>query len=182
MPAYRVRVNLAGLPGMPGLSTFYLDAATITSAQAAHDVVAAFLSDMDANQWSGYTWSTEPEVTTFASPDLATGIQAVTAATGTGGVSGEPLPLATQLGVTWRTDTLQGNRRIQGRTFFPAYVENQNDSGQPSAFLRAGVQDVVDEFVSVSGLTIASRVANVFAPVVQASVQSQWAVLRSRRP
>ena len=181
MPAYRVQVNLVGLGGLPGLATHYFDSSVIPNAQAAVDVVEVFWAAVGPFMDDGIGMESLPEVALFASPLSVTSFSVTTPFLLTGSNASEPLPQFTQALVTWRTSTLNGNKRVLGRTFVPGMCENANGgSGTPSgalvdAFLAAGANMAAD------GLVVASRALDAFAPVTGVTVPASWSVLSSRR-
>lgn len=181
MPAWRVQAEWTGLAGSPYLSTFHLADEISTTAQDAADAVMAFLDGLSFYVAGGLQVSTLAEVARLQTPSTVLSYVPVTTDTALGSATGEALPHATQGLIKWQTATLVGNRRIQGRTFLPGPTEAQNTAaGRPSSeYISA--QTALISPLREAGLLIASRTADVFAPVTSGVVWDQWAVLRSRR-
>lgn len=181
MPAFRVRVVLTGPAGGAWVATHYMDVATSVNADSAVVNVGAFWDDVSPFICNTTSWETESEVVEYASPSTVTAFHQTTAESGVGGLSSHPVPLASQGLIRWRTSTLVGNRRVLGKTYIPSIPEGRSDiDGGLEAFTQVGLRDAGIN-LQVQGLVIASRAADLFAPVTGTDVWDQFAVLRSRR-
>lgn len=181
---YRVRTQLTGLFGLPGLSTMFFDEAG-GSAQQAVNAVGAFWAGVVTNGvQNGFQYLTEPDVDVVNSTtgQITSTVQ-TTSASGSSSAAGEALPWATQGLIRWRTGVYSGGREIRGRTFLPGMLES-NSFGIPLASWTTPMQGVVNALIADANSTLIvwSRKNQGFAPVVSGSVWQQWAVLRSRRP
>lgn len=181
MPAFRVRTVLTGPAGSPWVATHYLDTATSVNADSAVVNVGAFWDDVSPLICNSTTWETEAEVVEYATPLTITAFHQTTPESGAGGVAANPVPLASQGLIRWRTETIVGNKRVLGKTYIPSIPENRSDvDGGVEAFTVVGLRDA-GIALQVQGLVIASRAADVFAPVTGTDVWEEFAVLRSRR-
>lgn len=98
--------------------------------------------------------------------------------------SSEPLPFASQFVLRLRTSVFIDGRRLQGRMFIPAPVENDS-TGRPTAQLvtlwNTAAATLLTSSISFGAWEVYSRKHRVEAQVVSASGWNQWGVLRSRR-
>lgn len=180
----RVRATWAGIGGTPFLSTFYFDGSSQEAADDAASAVSTFLGAVDAQIDSGLTWSLVREVPVInASTGQPSSLYVVAAATGTGAVSGNQVPFASQAIVRWRTGVFVNGREIRGRTFLPGLQGGSADgvlsSAQISAIDTAASALIAD---SNSELQVWSREHGQAADVISGTAWNQFGVLRSRRP
>lgn len=142
----RVRVGWSGWPGQPGLSTFYL-------ADTRQDVTAikTFFTAMAPFLPAGITWTIPSLGDKIADADgsiagswVGTGggqVVATGSASTYSGVSG--------FCVDWKTATIHGRRRIQGRTFFvPAIIAAYQGDGSIADATRTTIQTAATALVS----------------------------------
>lgn len=180
----RLRTTWAGIGGTPFMSTMYFAGETQTAADEAASAVSAFWGAVDNLIDSGLAWTLVREVVQL---DLATGLPeamyTVAAATGTGSVSGNQVPFASQAIIRWRTGTFLGGRELRGRTFIPGLQGGSADGTVPSAtitaFETAAAALIAD---ADSEMVIWSRTKQAQAPVASGTCWNQFGVLRSRRP
>lgn len=142
----RVRVGWSGWPGQPGLSTFYLEdqQMDVTAIKTFFTALAGFLP-------GGITWTIPSLGDKIADTDgsiagswVGTGGGQVVA-TGSNstysGVSG--------FCVDWKTATIHGRRRIQGRTFFvPATIASYQGDGTIADSARTTISAAASALVS----------------------------------
>lgn len=180
---YRVRTVFTGVTGSPWLSTAFFDEAGGDASDAVA-AVATFWSALDTRLHVDVAWSTEPDVEIVDEvTGNITGIIGVPPTAGTGALAGELAPPATQALVRWRTGSFVGGREIRGRTFIPGLNVTAIDDGNLAAAVQVVFQDAAAALIAdvASILVIWSRANGAAAPVVSASVWSQFAVMRSRR-
>lgn len=202
MAIYAVTARYEGFTGAPGFSTLHFIGSNETAtqhadakAQAAHSLASDFFTACFGTSLAvGADLSVTIEgdiiardYTTGAGLALynATPVSAASAGTT------QTLPSANCLVVTWRSIVF--GPRGRGRTFLAPGDENQNNDGTP-------LGSVVANAVTHAEALIAASIANVevelgvwhrptpdlptsgsVAAVTQATVSSQWAILRSRR-
>lgn len=181
----RVRTILnTTVGGGPYLNTLYfIGADNQAGADDANAAVGAFWGAVDAIMADSITWSTDSEV---AQVDAASGnitaFYAVTPVTGSGGLSSEELPPATQALVRWRTSGIVNGRRLQGRTFVPGMTESANNNGRLHPADQAVLLTAANTLIADSAdLAIWSETNSVAHNVVTATVWNEFAQLRKRR-
>lgn len=181
----RARLSWDGFPGSPGVSTFY--ATDILS------LLPALSTLMNAIKFSLPTDVTITFPAAGDELDSATGAlvgtwsaTAQTPVTGTGsGTYSAPVGWA----VNWKTNTVVGRRRLQGRTFFvPAAGSMQGAQGQVNPSDLAALDSAVSTFVTSAisaGMQIWHRpkhgTGGQVAILATGAVQRKMVVLRSRR-
>lgn len=180
---YRITTLFSGpLVTGGGIQQFYFDQGGGTAAQA-HAAVRTFWTSIALGSHTSLTITVTPEVELV---DNATGqvegIETAETYTTTGQTAGDPLPLASQGLLRWRTGVYNAGREIRGRTFLPGQVEAASTGGVPSSttltsWTNAGLALMNN---ASSELVVWSRKGQ-FATVTSASAWSQWATLRSRR-
>jgi hypothetical protein len=195
---YRVRTDLLGLPGLPGISTGYFLASGGTAQQA----VSAW-----GNFWgamfglplgNGLQANSQAQVDTLDDTNGQLVTSTVTVpTTQSSAAAGETLPWATQGLVRMRTGVVSSGREIRGRLFIPGQLESNSFGSPLAAWITA---------VNTAGAALVSDANSVWcvwrrpkwntppphttppdrngqaAPVATATAWTQWAVLRSRRP
>lgn len=196
---FRVRTVFTAPQGSPWFSNHYFSGATIGGdPQDEIDAIEEF--------WSGFGGSLDNSISAVVEAEVpviddGTG-NIISVSLGTQKVpvfsaTGAPLPRSQQCLVQWLTSTFVGGRRTRGRTFIPGVMTANMNEGRPdpsvvaayAAVAQALVTDGATELVvwrrpveadpdadpPVEGRTGGS------APVTQATVWSEYAVLRSRR-
>lgn len=98
----------------------------------------------------------------------------------------EPMSLATQGLIRWRTTTFAGGRRLRGRTFVPGVTEDSSVTGSPNAAYMGRLEGMGDILMDSAtyphgGLVVYSRTHGLAAAVSTNSAWNEFAVLRSRR-
>jgi hypothetical protein len=181
---YRIRTALEQQAGNPMLNTLYFDEGAGTAAQAA-SAVAAFWTACGDLMSTACGWQVENEVALVdeATGDI-TGYESVASpGSGSGTLSGQPLPFATQGFMNWRTGIIVAGRRLAGRTFIPAATENLNDAGVPNGdyieVLATAAAALIDD--ADSALLVYSPTHHTGGLVSSGNVGRVWGVLRSRR-
>lgn len=182
---WRYRVDIAGLPGGPGLSTYHFDpTAGFGTAQELVDAVETWHGVFDAfvHQTIDFNGAAEIEVIDLGSGQQTSTIPVVGWNVG-GTNSGTMLPPTTQMLVRWNTTSYINGRRIQGKTYLPGFCEDSNEAnGLPQTAVTAAVQAGAQTFADVDdALCVYSRVNGAIAGPITASVWSKWAVQRGRR-
>jgi hypothetical protein len=182
----RVRTVLTGVAGSPWYSNLYCAGST-SDASLEIDAIGEFWDAVSAVMHTSVTWRVEGIV---ANVNDATGSIVSTSSnsdyTGAGLDTGDLLPIATQGLLQMRTGIYVGGREIRGRLFVPGAVEDSSTAGKPGTVFRDTVQAAFDDKLSTSGqlngeLVIYSPTYGTSEQVTNASVWSDWAVLRSRR-
>lgn len=181
---WQVRTAITGGSGAAQVSTMFFDQAAGLTAQGAADAVHAFWDTLKTKIVNSYTFDVEPVVedidTATGSP---TGLTAVTVASVSGTLVGDPNPWATQGLVSWRTGVFLGGREIRGRTFIPGSWENDNTAGVPQASYVAALNSAAATLATDpnSSLCIYSRKKRAIGVVSTGQAWTKWAILRSRR-
>lgn len=181
---WRVRTLMDLGPGNPGVSTHMFDALSFSSTDAA-TAVEAF--------WTAVL----PVIANTVTLTLDENIYELDAGTGTplsigpagggfaltGGNSSEPLPLASQGLIAWRTSAFTAGRLLQGKTFVPVPTQDGNDNGVPTSgytgYLADGAGALLD--AASDKFVIWSRKHGDYQPVTTGAAWNEFAVLRSRR-
>jgi hypothetical protein len=167
--------------GAPWLNTLYFGTAgTAANAVAA---VGAFWGAVDAFIANDISWATLPDVDEIGVDGSLTGIDSVTPATGTGTDTAEMLPFASQVSIRWRTGAVIGGRELKGKTYIPGLCTASLDDGLLDSGAQAAIQTAADNLIGDvnSSFVIWSRVHAQQLLVAAATVDSDFAVLRSRR-
>lgn len=185
MSVARYRVDIAGLVGGPGLSTWHFDTtASGYTDQDAVDAVENFFLGAPSLTSNNITFTGQPVIDIL---DEASG--QVTAQNGVSGwsVAGtrtdEELPPTTQGLVEWQTGIYVAGRQIRGKTFMPGITIDHNDPpGVPGATYKSGLAANALSVITASvGFGIYSRKNGQIALVTSLFIWNQWAVLRGRR-
>lgn len=187
-----IRINsvFTGLPGLPGLSSLYFRGNSQTVAQDAATAVAAMWTDLALSLANDLTIDVD-NVAIQINPENGeqTAFYAVTGATVTGTLSGEVLPYTTQLSAGFRTQGVVNSRRVQGRIFIPGWTEDNNVNGTVGSGVNAFVDGTMADTIGAAPLdhvvwsrpVDGGRLGSEHSVVTYAS-NTEWAVLRSRRP
>ena len=195
MAIMRVRAQITGSQGLPGLSTIYArgTAATPSSADCSDMVarVRAFWNALVGLQPAGciILVSGDVDVLDETNGALVTGFSVAAPATvlGTGS---EALPLATSVLLTHQTGTILNGRRLRGRTFISPVSDSVNVDGLTASAARATI--IAAATAMITGATASFPVVwhrpklpgplgGSIAPTTSFSVGSNFAVLTSRR-
>lgn len=180
---WRVRTVFTGVQGSPWVNTAYFDQSTGTPGDAV-TAVATFWGVVDGLIDNEVDWATQSDVETVdEDTGNVTAVTQVTPQTGTGAVSGDALPFATQALIKWRTGLYIGGREVRGRWFIPGLTETACDNGRLSSAAAATIQGAVNGYVASVGVdpVIWSRVHGVAPNIDTGTVWTEFAVLRSRR-
>lgn len=185
MTICRIRVGWSGTPGGNGVTTLYGNCADVVTASAWRTTVGDFFTSLEEYQTNAQSWQLLPE-TDFLDPDTGELTEIVNindSISGAGSSTGQPLPWATQGLITWRTDSIVSGRRLQGRTFLPGFVEDNNTGGVMNDDLVTALVGSVSDYLTAAGGSpvVYSRRHHSFAQVTTGTVHRVWAVLRSRR-
>ena len=180
---FRIRTVFQGIQGAPWLSTMYFGEGASNLAQDAVTAVGAFWGAVDAHISNLVNWSTESDVAVISDLGVLTGVDSTTPATGSGAAVADPLPMATQGLVRWRTGLIVLGRELRGRTFVPGLTESAAVDGGLAAAVQSDIQTAADALMADvnSALVVWSRTHSVSATAQAATVWSQFAVQRSRR-
>lgn len=188
----RVRVVWTGLPGLPGLSTYYFtgpetgpDAVQVKTAVAdAIDAVKAHLvNDITA------TVQGTVDVINPANGELTSALSTADSVI-IGTNVADPLPSTTQLLIQLPTTGIVAGRRVRGRSFIPGLSEAANDLGRPLSAVRTAFAAAFDPVANMGDQpwVVWARPRDVDPerdgsahPVGEPQVWTEWAVLRSRR-
>lgn len=185
MAVARYRVEIAGLVGGPGLSTFHAD--TTNGGYAAQDWVDAIeglFNVLDAVTSSSITWTGQSVVDLLdVSTGQITGQTPVTPFTVVGTHNAEVLAPTTQGLITWRTGVYANGRQVVGKTFLPCpTIDLSQNPGVPVAGYVSGIQAGVDIYAAAgNGEAVYSRTHGLIPLITSGEVWNQWAVLRGRR-
>lgn len=165
---WQVRTAITGGSGAAQVSTMFFDQAAGLTAQGAADAVHAFWDTLKTKIVNSYTFDVEPVVedidTATGSP---TGLTAVTVASVSGTLVGDPNPWATQGLVSWRTGVFLAGR----------------EAGVPQASYVAALNSAAATLATDpnSSLCIYSRKKRAIGVVSTGQAWTKWAILRSRR-
>lgn len=176
----QLRVSWEGLPGLPGVSTFYYstaDALTLADTRAFFESLKAFFppgltirypnGGMKVDSSTGHptgTWvGTQPAPTT---------------GTGTGGYAAP-----TGAVVNWNSELFIAGRQLRGKTFIVPLAGNCYDT---DGSLSSGVKNALEAAANLLRITPAimtvwSRKMGTTAPVRSVRVPDKACVLRTRR-
>lgn len=199
---HRVRTVITGVSGGPWYTNFYFGhtAAGQPAADWGKTRTLAWWDALRVNMVAGAQITVLGEVPAY---DAVTGEvirvyggQDTTRATQ---LAGDPLPPANQMFVKFSTAEVRRRRLIRGGAFIPRMPEAGSVDGRPDAGLRTAAQNALNALISppapdgtgnlcvwarprdvqVVGATI--RLPGVAALVENASIKTEFAVLRSRR-
>lgn len=193
MAIMRVRFQITGLEGLPGLHTTYWTGASSTPIQAdATDVAArvrAFWNSLASTIASGTLINPVQgvDILNEATGALVGGLTSGTLATVSGTGTGS-LPSATMLLLKLQTGVVINGRRLQGRSFIGPVGTPSNSGGNPTGAANTALLTAAAFFNSgatASTYVVWSRPTNglngVTAPVASYGTNTEFAVLRSRR-
>lgn len=195
MSIMRVRFNITGLTGLPGLHTTYWTGASSSPIAAdALDVVArvrAFWDSFKGQMAAGVTIGcNQPvdlvnETTGILVGQLGAGSPANVAATGSGS-----LPSASMILLRYNTGLIVNGRRLQGRSFIGPVATGTNTGGDVvagtnTALLTAAA--LMNTGATSSLLVVwhrpsaANPSGGLTSPVTSYATNTEFSVLRSRR-
>lgn len=185
MSLIRYQVDLVGLAGGPGLSTYHFDGTIGPSSNTD-------ISDAVRAMWVGIATIMSSTVVAEGRAfveelDPATGeitlVEPAPAWSEAGDLTTEKLPNATQGLIKWDTGVYVAGRRLQGKTFVPGPTEGHNTTlGRPHVDYYGTLQNIGDTLLSgITGPVVYSKTHGVYHPITSAIGWSEWAVLRGRR-
>jgi hypothetical protein len=189
---FRVQTHWTGLPGDVGLSTHYFGTGFYVVDDAVSSVVTFWVA-LNEHISDAVSWAVSADVAVI---DDTTGVidhweTATTADGGAGTNNGDPLPWQTQGLIHWTTGEVVNGHQVVGRTFIPGLCEGDSDAGVMSSGLVGSITTIAFAMITDAGseLRIWSRPAPAATTpragsshlVRSATVESKWAVLRSRR-
>lgn len=179
----RVRVGFVGTQGSPYVSTFYFAETGSVAATAAVAAVGGLWDDLQAQMTDQLQWTTEAEVVELTEAGVVTASYTVNQESGTGEGTSEPLPIAAQGLLQWRTGVYLAGREVRGRTFLPGMTSGSNDDGLVLAANRALVNAAATDYLASGGCTpvVWSRARAAAVPITGGTCWDQFAMLTSRR-
>lgn len=196
MAICRIQTVFAGLPGLPGLSSLYFQADTQDEAASAHAAVSGMWIAVKGNLRNSLTMTVLGEIACLneETGDLIEYF-AVTPTNYSGALSSsEVLPYAVQGLMHFSTPGVVHNRRVAGRMFVPGFTEDFSVAGEVSPGFRDAVANAVQSKLQEASTNHVvwsrpfegsqgnpARPGSVHA-VTSTRMNSQWSVLRSRRP
>lgn len=100
-----------------------------------------------------------------------------------GSAAGDPLPLATQGLISWRTGSYVGGREVRGRFFVPCMSEGDSTSGVMTSVAQGNLESAAAALLGATSgdLGVWSRTHLSLVNVTGYSVSTKFAILRSRR-
>lgn len=181
----RIRTTFTGSQGAPYVSTQYFAGSDSSAASLAASAVGAFWAALEPVMHNELDWNVEPfaEVINDATGALV-GVNPIGGGeSGTGEVSGTPLPFATQGLLRLVTSTVVNGRVLRGRIFIPGTTEFVGGNGVPEASYVTALNDAFDalDTAAAGALLVWSRTHGTSAVVTGGQAWNQWAILRSRR-
>lgn len=193
MSIMRVRFQISGLEGLPGLHTTYWTGASSTPIQAdATDVsarVRAFWNSLASTMASGTLINPVQgvDVLNETSGQLVSGLTSGTLATVSGTGTGS-LPSATMLLLKLQTSVVIGGRRLQGRSFIGPVGTPANSGGNPTGAANTALLTAAAFFntgATASAYVVWKRPTNGVngqtSPITSYGTSTEFAVLKSRR-
>jgi len=180
-----VKVTYTGGPSGDWVTFFRSDRTLLSTAQDAVDTVKLFFDAWQVDRSNQITAIIDDTVEVVdVITGQPTGLEQVTGYTLPGGSSGELLPTQTQALIWWNCATWIGGRQVRGRTFIGGLTESANDSNgflssSTKTHLAAAAAEIVTPIDGVFG--IYSRAHSNTYPIASATVNSKWAVLKTRR-
>lgn len=180
-----VKCTFTGGPAGDWLSVWHIDRLLGGSAQDSVDTVSGFWGSLASWLGGGVTVTVQGSVE-IVDPITGqpTGVDSATSRVTAFTASGDVLPWQTQGLIYWNTGSWVGGRQVRGRTFIPANIEGYTDAvGNPSGSYLAALNTAAD-LISSSSLSVPgiySRKHHNTYPIASHTVQSKWAVMRTRR-
>lgn len=183
----RTTTRWDGLPGTPYFTVLHFGGTTEEHAEASHAATAAIFNAINTQRAQAMTGQvlTEVEVIDPATGNVTTTYTVPPVALQTG-VTGARQPTVIQGLVQLRTGVYDAGRELRGRIFLPGMIDSTDNDGKPSTTFQTGIaqgfNDMIQDTAALgTPLGVYSPTKGTFAPASQASVWSEWAVLRSRR-
>lgn len=181
----RIRVTWNGIGGLPGLSTFYVDNATLTSVTA----LVGFFNSIKPFCPNALTWTIPGtgDVINDAAGILVGGWTATGGATVTGSGGTGAYVAGTGIRVRWSTNAIQNGRRVRGSTFVcPIMAAQYDTNGTPADAMRGTLQTAAATLFGSLPLRIwhrstAGANAGFSSLVTAADIPDNVSWLRSRR-
>lgn len=171
-----------GMSGLPGTNTLYAAEGDV----AIHDMrveldtfYSALCDDFLTNELTVTVPSTG-DIIDSADGSLIGVWNDGTPLANTGTLTQGILPLATQLLVQLQTNEIVAGRKLHGRLFIPGFTDPSDDNGMVAADTLSAVHALASTAFS-DDAAVYSPTHHTWATVADATVWSQWAVLRSRR-
>jgi hypothetical protein len=180
--AFRIQIRWTGLPGLPGISTFYFAQAVSPDPEVLADAVLGTMSGYVGLFDNELQFNYDTEVTTYSTPDTPVDVTNIAPGpTQTGTNTAESIPLASQGLIRWGTGIYVGARQVRGRTFIPGLASTAiGNDGQMNSSAQGQLTLMGNGLIAL-GLQIASKKNNLFYDVASCSTWDQFAVLRTRR-
>lgn len=146
---YEVLVDWTAENCQPGLSVMYFDESGIAIGTA-RTAIDQLYTDVAARLDSLTTWTvrTSGKILDNTTGTLTGFWSDATAATGTGTLSGIPVPNASQVLLRWRTTSIINGRLLQGRTYVPGLGTGSLDGGQLSSAAQTAFQTAQATFLA----------------------------------
>jgi hypothetical protein len=198
MTIFRVRTSWSGSDSAGSLSTHYFGTTSgtpsVADIQACIDRIRDFWTALNGHIATGVNWSVGGIVDHIdaVNGDLVGSTSAVTR-TGTGTLSGDPLPAQTQGLIQWTTAAIVDSHRLRGHTYVPAPIETDSTGGAPVAAYVTALGTAVAAALVTGTYTLGVWHRPVFSPpgtlvrngewdsCTGGVGKGTWAVLRSRR-
>jgi hypothetical protein len=180
---FRVRTQITGSVGGPMLNTLFFDQSGAT-AQDSATAAQLFWHNARLRISNSFSMLVEPLVYIIdVASGLAIGNHVVSTTVETGGVSGDNMPGFTQGLVTWHTGIFIAGRELMGKTFLPGVTETDNSNSAPTGGYVTDMASAAATLVASTPATpvVYSREHHTFEPFQNGVVDTQWAILRSRR-
>lgn len=189
---YRVTTEWSGFVGAPGYTNFFFETTDplAEGAQEAADATRDFWANLADYFGNATTLQVQGEVATMNDEDgsLEDLIPLASTPTVVTGTSTAGIASSSGFLVRWKTDTVVGGKRVNGRTFLVPGATNQFEANGTlkstaiAAIAGAG-QDLIDDVDSNFGVwkRPVSGAGGVFATAVTASCPDKSVYLSSRR-
>jgi len=180
-----VKVTYTGGPSGDWVTFFRSDRTLSSTAQDAVDTVKLFFDAWQVDRSNQITAIIDDTVEVVDPlTGQPTGLEQVTGYTLPGGSSGELLPTQTQALIWWNCAQWVGGRQVRGRTFIGGLTETANTAsgtldGTVKGHLATAAGHIIIPIDGTFG--IYSRTHHNTYPIVTATIQDRWAVLKTRR-
>lgn len=196
---YRVTAIWSGFTGAPGYSKFsFSDLTTDAARNAAGAAIKAYFDGCKAYQQSGWSIGVQPLVQEYnvESGDLVGEATMTTVPSATVGTPASgPFAGGSGFCVTWKTSTIYGGRRTQGRTFHVPAVSCFDTDGTLSSSALIAIRAAADGLVAAPGIDFCiwarswyinaegkkQAIGGDLGPVTSAVVKDASSQLRTRR-
>lgn len=181
----RYQVDLTGLVGGPGLSTFHFD--PLAGGYTPQDAVDTIEYWAENTKTLTSTACSRVGQGTVQRIDLATGqpvgTVSVTGFSIAGTASGDQIPPVSQGLIQWSTGVYVNGRELRGKTFMPCATETFSEgAGVPTTGYKTGLGAVALGMITADvGLCVYSRTHRQIAAIDGYAIWNQWAYLSGRR-